>query len=92
VAEARESFSELLREAAKRPQLIFSRDRPVAAVVNPEIFEEFQSWQESRQGRTIGQAFAELRRLCAEERYTLELPEREDRPNVFADVVDESAR
>ena len=33
----------------------------------------------------LGEALAELRKLCAKEQYTLDVPSRSDRPNPFAD-------
>lgn len=86
VAEAKEKFSQMIREAADNPQFIFSRDRLVAAVVSPEAFREFQSWQE---GESLAEAFIELRTLCAEESYILEVPQRVDRANDFANALDD---
>lgn len=43
--------------------------------------------------RAIGDLFVELRAICAEEGYELQPASREDRPNAFAEVLDErSAR
>lgn len=36
--------------------------------------------------QTMGEALAELRQLCAEEDYALELSPRQDRPNAFLEV------
>jgi prevent-host-death family protein len=63
VAEARQRLSEVLRNAAREPQTIYSRSRPVAVVVAVETFEEFRVWQAERKARTVGAAFAELRSL-----------------------------
>jgi antitoxin (DNA-binding transcriptional repressor) of toxin-antitoxin stability system len=85
VAEAKQRLSEVIRAAEEEPQWLYNRDRLVAAVVDPEAFREFLAWQE-RVGRpSIGEAFSELRKLCAEEQYTLEIPSRRDRANPFAD-------
>ncbi len=89
VAEAKQRFSELLRAASKQPQLIFSRNQLVAAVVEAKTFQEFQAWRKQQQKTSLADAFAELRRVCAEEGYTLEAVPRLDRPNAFADAVDD---
>jgi PHD/YefM family antitoxin component YafN of YafNO toxin-antitoxin module len=89
VAEAKQNFSRLLREAHHEPQLIYRRDRLVAALVEPETFEEFRRWREERDRATLGERFAELRRICAEDDYDLPTSERRNRPNPFADVLDE---
>ena len=39
----------------------------------------FFSWQQQRQKSSIADAFAELRNLCAEEDYLLEIPQRQNR-------------
>jgi hypothetical protein len=38
--------------------------------------------------RAIGDLFVELRAICAEDGYELQLPLREDRPNPFTDALD----
>lgn len=89
IAEAKQRFSEVVRRTAEEPQLIYNRDRLVAVVVQPEAFRGYEAWRKERERRTIGEAFAELRAICAEEGYEFELPAREDRPNPFAEVLDE---
>jgi prevent-host-death family protein len=83
VAEAKQRLSELLRSAAKEPQTILSRTRPVAVIVDPETFEEFKAWQTARRARTLAEAFDELRSLTASLDYALPLPERRNRRNAF---------
>ena len=89
VAEAKEKFSEMLRHASHFPQLIFSRDRLVAVVMAPETYEKLESWERSREKVNLGEAFGELRRLCSEESYIIEVPPRVDRVNVFAEAPDD---
>lgn len=84
VAEAKQRLSELLRSAAKEPQTILSRSRPVAVVVDAEAFEQFKAWQAARRARTLAETFDELRSLAASEGYVLPLPERRNRRNAFA--------
>lgn len=85
VAEAKQRLSEVIRAAEEEPQWLYNRDRLVAAVVEPQTFQDFLAWREREQRPSIGEAFSELRRLCAEEGYTLEIPSRYDRANAFAD-------
>jgi len=61
----------------------------VAAVVDAERFEAFETWEKDVQRRTLADAFAELRAICSEEGCSLETPPREDRPNVFADALND---
>jgi prevent-host-death family protein len=89
VAEAKQNFSDIVRRAAREPQLIFKRDRLVAAVVDAQTFAAFQAWREQQERRPLADAFEELRQIAAEEDYVFELPPRQDRANAFVDVRDD---
>ena len=84
VAQAKQRLSELLRSAAKEPQTIENRSRPVAVVVSAEAFQEFAAWRAERKARSVADAFAELRALAAESRYRLDLPKRSNRRDAFS--------
>ncbi|MDX2097764.1 MAG: hypothetical protein SFW36_08300 [Leptolyngbyaceae cyanobacterium bins.59] len=56
----------------------------MAVVVEAEAFQKFLQWQQQQNQRPLSQAFAELRQICEEENYVLEIPTRGDRPNPFA--------
>ncbi|HEX2224603.1 MAG TPA: prevent-host-death protein [Thermoanaerobaculia bacterium] len=92
IAEAKQRFSELVQKAQVEPQWIYNRDKLVAAMVPAETLKEYLSWRQQREERTLGEAFEELRRICEEEDYTLEIPPRQDRPNPFSDALDELSR
>ena len=77
--EAKQRFSEVLRQSESEPQLIFRRDRLVAAVISAEAFEEFKRWRESTERRSLAAAFDEVRELCARYDYELDTGERRDR-------------
>lgn len=47
------------------------------------VNQERDSWQQQTQ-HPLSQVFAELRQICEEENYTLEVPARSDRPNPFS--------
>ena len=89
VAEAKEKFSEMLRAAREEPQEILNRDRLVAVVVDADTYHEFAAWRRRGQQGTLGEAFAELRRIMGDEDYVFEIPPRRDRPNAFLEVLDE---
>ena len=84
MAEVKQRLAEVVRAASREPQLILSRARPVAVVVSAEEFEAYRSWREQRDRPTLAALFDELRRVCAEERYAVATPRREDRANRFA--------
>lgn len=91
IAEAKQRFSEVLRQAASEPQLILNRDQAVAAIVDAETFRQFEAWRRERQRPRLTAALAELRELCAEDRHDqpLQTPSDPDRPNAFADALDD---
>ncbi len=82
IAVARQRFSELIRGAAREPQAIYNRDTLAAVLVSTEMFEEFLRWRD-QQGSCVATAFDELRALSTQERYTLFVPDRNDRANPF---------
>lgn len=88
IAQARQRFSELLRQAADAPQIVTNRDRPVAAVVDAETFREFQEWK-TRKRTSLAECFQELRKICREENYEFVTTDRTERANSFLDVLDE---
>ena len=77
--EAKQRFSEVLRQSEQEPQQIYRRDRLVAAVISADTFEEFESWRHARQRRTLAEAFDEVRELCVRYDYDLDPGERADR-------------
>ena len=85
VSEAKQRLSEVLRRSEKEPQRIFSRNRFVAAVVSADLFEEFERWRAERLRGTLGRRFDEVREICAEESYSLDVGGRRDRESWITD-------
>lgn len=83
IGQAKQRFSEVVREASDEPQRIYKRDRLVAAVVDADELEEFLEWKRGRERRSLADAFEELRRIRGDEA-PIEAPSRIDRPNRFA--------
>lgn len=74
MATARQRLPELVAAAAHEPQKVYRRNRVVAIVSAPEA--------EPEPARpTLAELFADVRRVCAEENYTLEIPPRTTRSN-----------
>ena len=92
IAEAKQQFSELVKSAEAEPQWIYNRDKLVAAMVPAETLREFLAWRRERGERTLAEAFEELRRICEEEDYSLEISPRQERPNSFLAALDELSR
>jgi hypothetical protein len=61
-------------------------------VIDAETFRAFEEWKKNLGHRSLADAFVELRAICAEESYELEAAPRRDRPNPFADALDNVSR
>lgn len=85
VGQAKQRFSEVLRQSTRTPQRIFHRDRFVAAVIAADLFEEFERWLDLRQRQTLGERFSEVREICREDGYRLETGTRQDRAGWISD-------
>lgn len=86
VAEAKQKFSQVIRESAKEPQLIYSHGRLVAAVVDPQCLNAIESKRGKLPAVNLADAFAELRKLEQEEDYEFCLSARVNRHNPFTDA------
>jgi hypothetical protein len=73
----------VVKQAVMELQLLYNRDRLVAAVIDAEDFGAFQTWRQRQGAKTLREAFAELRALAAGDENPLPFPERRDRPNAF---------
>lgn len=76
IGEAQQHFSEIIQAVGQEPQLIYRQNQLVAVVIEAETFQKFLHWQQQQNQPPLSQAFAELRQLCQEENYTLEIPNR----------------
>ncbi len=91
IAQAKQRFSEIIRQSAEGPQLIYNRKRLVAAVIDAENYRAFKEWSERTSRRTLADEFAELRQIMQEEDYELTLTPRSTRPNAFVEALEEEA-
>jgi len=79
---AKQHFTEPINQAVQAPQPIFHDKQILVAVSDAQTFQAFEQGQRT-QKRSPANAFEELRQLCLEEEYTLEIPNRYDRENAF---------
>ena len=92
IAQAKQRFSEIVRQAAEGPQLIYNRKRLVAAVIDAEDYRAYKEWSDRASQRTLADEFAELRRIMQEDDYELTVPSRSTRANAFVEALQEEAR
>ena len=84
VGEAKQQFSELLRRTEREPQLIYRRNRLIAAVVATDETNAHAIGKRI----TIGDRFEEARELLRRENYRLPRARRRSRANVFVRALD----
>jgi prevent-host-death family protein len=92
VAQAKQHLSEVIREAAHEPQLIYNRNRPVAAVIAAEELAGYRAWKNQvAKPETLFDTFAELRRIAAGHPDPIPEPDRfaAMRPNAFVEMLEE---
>lgn len=87
VGEAKQQFSELLRRSERQPQLIYRRNRLIAAVVAMEDAEA----SPFPEPVSLADRFDEIRELFRQEKYRLPATPRRERRNDFVSVLDELA-
>lgn len=85
IEEAQQKLTELINAASSEPQLIYNQEQAVVAIVEAELFQEFLNWHEQRQKPPLTDAFTQLRQICDQENYDLEIDERRNRYNSFTD-------
>ncbi len=85
VNEAKQRFSEIIRRSEAEPQKIYNRERLVAAVVSPTALEMLDHLREQRSRCTLAEIFSEIREICEEDGYELEIAERSNRAGWPAD-------
>lgn len=93
IAQAKQHFSDIVKQAAVEPQIIYNRNTPVAAMIAAEDLADFQAWKEGLRQKTLGEEFAELRRLLIDAGFKdgIELPPRNTtgRSNAFVEMLEE---
>lgn len=92
IAQAKQRFSDLLRQSAAAPQLIYNRKRLVAAVIDAEAYRAFTEWSERASGLTLAAEFAELRQILSDEDVTRPPVRRSTRPNALVETLEAEGR
>ena len=86
VSEAKAHFSEVVANGKEAPQSILHRNKPVAALISIDDFEQFKTWKSQSSVPSMSELLEELQAINAEEG-DLEIPERGDRevPDIEAE-------
>lgn len=77
IAEAKAQFSRLVADAVSEPQVLYNRGKPVAAVINYDVYQQIKTNLEANQKRPLKDLLAELRTI--DDEADLEIPERINR-------------
>ncbi|MBW4667584.1 MAG: prevent-host-death protein [Cyanomargarita calcarea GSE-NOS-MK-12-04C] len=83
--EAKKQLPSIINATSQEPQLIYTQEEFVAAIVDPELFKEFLNWRQQTAKTSLAPVFKELQQLCTNENYSLEIPARSDRDNPFTE-------
>ena len=92
IAQAKQHFSDVVKQAANEPQIIYNRNTPVAALITAEELAEYRAWKESHPAKpSLIDAFAHMRALANGEPDPLQEPCRHEggRPNAFVEMLAE---
>jgi hypothetical protein len=79
IASARQYLPKVIALAAHEPQAVYRRDKLVAGVVSAELEQKLEAAERARGGPSLAGDLKELRRLCAQDDYQLDVPKRADR-------------
>ena len=88
-AQARDNLSQVVEASESEPQVILNRGRPVAVVIGFDDYEAFMEWKRRHPTQDMSEALDELRAICADANYSLDLPDRADRANPIVAAIDE---
>jgi len=92
IAQAKQRFSEVVKQAAKEPQIIYNRNTPVAALIAAEELAEYRAWKQNQPDKpSLVEAFAQMRALASGDPDPLPEPRRLEggRPNAFLEMLAE---
>lgn len=94
IAQAKQHFSDVVKQAAIEPQIIYNRNTPVAAMITAEELEEYRTLKAASTPakKSLLEHFAEMRRILidAGDENGLEIPPRVDRTNAFVQMLEEN--
>lgn len=80
ISEAKARLSEVVSNCVEEPQVLYNRQKPVAALIDIEEYEAFLAYKEAQKKPTIAEMLDELREINKVEEDFGELPPRVDRP------------
>lgn len=93
IAQAKQHFSDVVKQAATEPQIIYNRNTPVAALITTEELAEYRSLKAASTPakKSLLDYFSEMRQMLidAGEENGLEIPPRVDRLNAFVEMLEQ---
>ena len=93
IAQAKQHFSEVVKQATTEPQLIYNRNQPVAALISADDYAAFEEWRRTpTKPRTLAEEFAEFRQILEEEGCEeLPKPPQTMRTNAFVQMLEDES-
>lgn len=80
ISDAKARFSEVVQASGKAPQLLYSRNKPVAAIIGMDQFHAYLRYQSQSQRPTMATLLAELEGINQVEADFGDAPPRVNRP------------
>jgi prevent-host-death family protein len=85
ISEAKARLSEVVSNCVEEPQVLYNRQKPVAALIDIEEYEAFLAYKQSTKKKTIAEMLDELDEIKKLEPGDFELPPRTSRPIPYLD-------
>jgi len=79
IAGAKKGFSKMIHKTKDGTQIIYNRNKLVAAVINAEEYRDYKKYLENNKNDNLGTRFKELQNICFEEDYDIIVPKRQNR-------------
>ncbi|ADE55682.1 type II toxin-antitoxin system Phd/YefM family antitoxin [Coraliomargarita akajimensis] len=85
ISEAKARLSEVVSSCVEEPQVLYNREKPVAALIDMEEYEQFLEYKKSQRKKTMAEWLEELDEIKKQEPGDFELPPRTSRPIPYLD-------
>ena len=89
MSDAKDRLPEIFRLCLKEPQIVYDQNQPIGVIVDVKYFNEFMNSHDSLHRPTITELLDELREIHKLESVEIDVPPRQDRPNILIEDEDE---
>ena len=83
ITDAQDRFTDILRASSQEPQFVYDQNNPVGVVLDFSFYTRLMNRRVHQPRPTIAELLDELSEIQKSEAVELEVPTRQDRPNVM---------